>query len=365
MSFLTNLISSFPLLSYSIHHITLFSSHFHSHLISSHHTSHHHSHSLFSHSIHVFILTTFHVFSYHLIFITLITSHIHLSFISHHPHSILLSFHHSRTFHFSTPPFHHGALLDFLKTHFHPFHLSYPPIHYSILLSILFQLHHPHHHSSLLFILIRIYVLYTFISIHSHLILFHFIISIHSLSLYWLIIFNVQWYSHTSLSITLFHFIYSHSHLSIFHPTHTIHLISSLLIYVSLLWDQYHVCFYTPYRIIICCFDRKHSLSIRRNRFCLWWQIRERQHRMMRKWESEYLWVGGNRCSRSMHNRSGFHWMLIEGYLHQSNTKSILSRITDPIFLKFLSSPLNSVNEGRSIHSSSHSFSLRIVNVFL
>ena len=181
MSFLTTLISSFPLLSYSIHHITLSSSHFHSHLISSHHTSHHHSHSLLSHRIHLFILTTFHVFSHHLICITLITSHIHLSFIPHHPHSILLPFHHSRIFHFSTHPFHHGALRDFLKTHFLSFHLSYTLIHYSILVSFLFHLHHPHHHSSLLFIPIIIHVLYASIPI----------------SLF---------FSTTSITITLIHF---------------------------------------------------------------------------------------------------------------------------------------------------------------
>ena len=168
MSFLTTLISSFPLLSYSIHHITLSSSHFHSHLISSHHTSHHHSRCLLFHRIHVFILTTFHVFSHHLICITLITSHIHLSFFPHHPHTILLTFHHFRFFHILTHPFHHGALRDFLKTHFHQFHLAYPLIHYSILLSFLFLLHHRHHHTSLLFILIRIHVLYSFICIHSH-----------------------------------------------------------------------------------------------------------------------------------------------------------------------------------------------------
>ena len=168
MSFLTTLITSFPLLFYSIHHVTLSSSHFHSHLISSHHTSHHHSHCLLSHTIHLFIITTFHVFSHHLICITLITSHIHLSFIPHHPPSILLPFHHSRIFHFSTHPFHHGALRDFLKTNFLSFHLAYPCIHYSILLSILFHLHHRHHHTSLLFIPIRIYVLYPFISIHSY-----------------------------------------------------------------------------------------------------------------------------------------------------------------------------------------------------
>ena len=171
MSFLTTLISSFHLLSYSNHHIILSSSHFHSHLISSQHTSHHHSHYLLSHRIHLFILTTFHAFSHHLICITLITSHIHLSFIPHHSHSILLPFHHSRIFHFSTHPFHHGALRDFLRTHFQPFHLAYPSIHYSILLSILFHLHHPHHHTSLLFIPIRIFVLYSFIFIYSYTIL--------------------------------------------------------------------------------------------------------------------------------------------------------------------------------------------------
>ena len=171
MSFLTTLISSFPLLSYSIHQLTIYSSHFRSYLISSLHTSHQHSLCLLSYTIYLFILTTFHAFSHHLICITLITSHIHLSFIPHLPHSIFLPFHHSRIFHFSTHPFHHGALRDFLKTHFHSFHSSYTPIHYSILLSILFHVHHCHHHTSLFFIRFRIYVLYAFISIHSHTIL--------------------------------------------------------------------------------------------------------------------------------------------------------------------------------------------------
>ena len=52
---------------------------------------------------------------------------------------------------------------------------------------------------------------------------------------------HVLWYSVTS-SPTLFHFIHSYFHSSILHPTHTIHLFSSLLIYVSQLWDLYHVC---------------------------------------------------------------------------------------------------------------------------
>ena len=85
----------------------------------------------------------------------------------------------------------------------------------------------------------------------------------------------------------------------------------------------------------------------------------------MRKWENGYLRIGWNRCTWSCTHRSRFHRMIIEGYLHQSNTKSILSRITEPIRLKLKSFPLNSVNEGRSIHSSTHSISLRIANVFL
>ena len=220
MSFLTTLISSFPLLSYSIHHITLSSSLFLSHLISSHHTSHHHSHSLLSHTSLLFILTTFHAFSHHLICITLITSHIHLSFIPHHPHSILLPFHHSRIFHFSTHPFHHGALRDFLKTHFHPFHLAYPPIHYSILLFILFQLHHSHHHSSLPFIPIRIYVLYPFIFIHSHPILPH----------------NHFYHTHSyPLPFQYFHSIpFHHSHsFPISLLTHHSHTFSGTLLYIN------------------------------------------------------------------------------------------------------------------------------------
>ena len=210
MSFLTTLISSLSLLSYFIHQLTLSSSHFHYHLISSHHTSRHHSHSLLYHHIHVFILTTFLAFSHHLICIALITSYIHISFIPHHPHSILLPFHHSRIFHFSTHPFHHGALRDFLKTHFHLFHLSHSPIHYSILLSILFHLHHPHHHSSLLFIPIHIYVLCPFMSIHFHPIL------------------------------PINHFKHTHSYPFPFHSSHSIPFYHSHSIPISLLTPDYH-----------------------------------------------------------------------------------------------------------------------------
>ena len=107
------------------------------------------------------------------------------------------------------------------------------------------------------------------------------------------------------------------------------------------------------------------GMGIRRTCFRVWWLIREQQHRMMRKGENDNLRIGWNGSRKSSKHRIWFHQMIIEGYLHQSNNKSILSRITDPIFSKLCSSPLNSVNEGRSIHSSTHSISLRIVNVFL
>ena len=106
-------------------------------------------------------------------------------------------------------------------------------------------------------------------------------------------------------------------------------------------------------------------MGIRGNGFCLWWLIREQQHRMMRKWENEYLRIGGNRSSGSRNHRIGFHCMTIEGYLIQSITKWLLSRITEPIYQKLKLSPLKVVSEGRSIHSSTYSISLRIVNVFL
>ena len=147
--------------------------------------------------------------------------------------------------------------------------------------------------------------------------------------------------STTSITLTLihihsiplipFHFIIPfHFHSSILHP-HSIHIVSLLLLFVSQLLDQCLVCSDTRYRMFICCVDKKHSLSIRRTCFCLWWLIREQQHRMMRKWENGYLRIGGNRCTRSWENRSRFHQMITEGYLHQSNTKSLLSRIIERV----------------------------------
>ena len=194
------------------------------------------------------------------------------------------------------------------------------------------------------------------------------ILSIHSISSFPFISNSIFCLLILTRSLLSSPFIFCRSHS--FHPIlfsflFSIHIISSPLIFVYLLWNLIHVCSVTCCLIIICCVDRKQFQSIRRNSYCLWCMIREQQHRMMRKWENGYLRIGGNRWNRSNLHWSGFHWMIIEGYLHQSNTKSILSRITEPIFAKLFQSPLNSVNEGRSIHSSTHSISLRIVNVFL
>ena len=169
---------------------------------------------------------------------------------------------------------------------------------------------------------------------------------------------------HHSNPLILFHHSHSfpislltlHSHTSnrylpfIFHRSHSFHPSIFLFLYLPsytshsyrffashlrfLLWDLIHVCSDSRYHMFICSVDRKHTQSIRRTCFCLWCMIREHQHRMMRKWENAYLMIGGNRCSRSTNHRSRFHQTIIEWYLHQSNTKSILSRITDPIFLK-------------------------------
>ena len=172
----------------------------------------------------------------------------------------------------------------------------------------------------------------TLIYFHSNtLIPFHFIIFIQLLFLFWLIILTRSVVFCPSLFTALILFSNSYYHSSIFHSLHPIHLVSSLLIFVFQLWDHSLFCSDSCYHMFICSVDRKHSLSIRRNRFCLWWLIRERQHRMMRKWENGYLRVGGNRWTGSTNHRSWFHWMINEGCLHQSNTKSILSRITEPI----------------------------------
>ena len=85
----------------------------------------------------------------------------------------------------------------------------------------------------------------------------------------------------------------------------------------------------------------------------------------MMRWERVYLRIGGNGCRRRIHHRNQFHQMIIEGCLHQSIANAILLRITEPICLKLNPFPLKQVNEGRSVHSYTHSISLFIVNVFL
>ena len=192
MSFLITLISSFPLLSYSIHQLTLSSSHFHSHLISSHHTSHHHSHCLLSsyssiHFNHIpCLLSSSHLHhAHHLAY----SSIIHPTSSSFHPPSIP-SFSHFSFFHSSILPwcssrfpqnsfspisftipfyslFHppflfysstHSLLFSFsLSSHFITSHftssfslsplLSYSSIHSNHIPCLLssFHLHHPHH----------------------------------------------------------------------------------------------------------------------------------------------------------------------------------------------------------------------------
>ena len=93
------------------------------------------------------------------------------------------------------------------------------------------------------------------------------------------------------------------------------------------------------------------GMKIRYTGILLWWLIREQEHRMMMRWENEYLRIGGNRCTRSSNYRIGFHLMIIEGYLVRSITKWLLSRITEPICSKIQLYPLKLVNEGRSVHS--------------
>ena len=126
------------------------------------------------------------------------------------------------------------------------------------------------------FFLLTTSITLTLIHFHSiSLIPFHFIIPIHFLFIFWLLILSRSVVSCPSFSTAFIHFIHFSSHFSIFHPIHPILIVSSLLIFVSLLWDLFHVCSDSRYFIVIWCVDRKHSQSIRRICFCLWWQIRE------------------------------------------------------------------------------------------
>ena len=86
---------------------------------------------------------------------------------------------------------------------------------------------------------------------------------------------------------------------------------------------------------------------------------------MMTIREYDYSCIESNRCTGSFWTRTGFHLITAVRYLHRSIIKSILSRVIVPIFWKLYCPPRKDVNEGRSTHSSTHSISLRIVNVFL
>ena len=263
------------------------------------------------------------------------------------------------------------SLISFIIAFYSLFHPPFHPISTPSPSSPLIPAIHSYYHPCLLCIHSHPFPSHS----SSHTLLSHSLLSIpisilsfHSISSFQFISIFLSWLFVLSRSMVLYNFIihrYHSLHPILFSFLFSIYLFSSLLIFFSLLWDQYHVCSDSRYRIIICCVDRKHSQSIRRNRLCSLCMIREQRHRMMRKWENEYLRIGGNRCSRSSNHRSWFHRMIIEGYLHQSNAKSILSRITEPILWKLYKSPLNSVNEERSVHSSTHSISLRIVNVLL
>ena len=74
------------------------------------------------------------------------------------------------------------------------------------------------------------------------------------------------------------------------------------------------------------------------------------KHRMMMRGDNTYLKIGGNRYTESSPHRVEFHWIVIEGCLVQRITKSVLSRITEPIQSKFSPSPLKVVNDGRSTY---------------
>ena len=254
MSFLTTLISSFPLLSYSIHHITLSSSHFHSHLISSHHTSHHHSHCLLSHTIHLFILTTLtcllsssHLHhAHHLAY----SSIIHPTSSSFHPPSIP-SFSHFSLFHSSISPWcssrfpqNSFSLISFIIPSYSLFHPPFHPISPSSPSSPLISAFHSHSH--LCSLSIHLHLLPSHSSSHplqSHSLLSISIpmLSFHSIASFSFISYSsfdssfsrVRWYHRFSLSIPLFHLIHYSYHSSIFYPIHTIHIVSSLLVYVS------------------------------------------------------------------------------------------------------------------------------------
>ena len=105
------------------------------------------------------------------------------------------------------------------------------------------------------FFLLPTSITLTLIHFHSNpLIPFHFIIPIHLLFLFWFLV--------LTRSVVSSPFIIYRSHS--FHPIlssflFSIHFFSSLRLFVSLIWDLFHVCFVTCYLIVISCVDFKHS----------------------------------------------------------------------------------------------------------
>ena len=86
--------------------------------------------------------------------------------------------------------------------------------------------------------------------------------------------------------------------------------------------------------------------------------------------ENDYYRIQPNRCIGSCCCRNWFRWMCSESHLHQSTSKSILSRVIVPMFWKLYCPPLKDVNEGRSIYSSfryltSHRHRVSVVVWFL
>ena len=268
MSFLTTLISSFPFLSYSIHHLTLSSSHFHSHLISSwsHFTS---SFSLsplsFYSSIHTnhipFLLLSSHLHhAHHLAY----SSIIHPASSSFHPPSIP-SFSHFSLFHSSISPWCSSRFpqnsfspISFIIPSYSLFHPPFLPIStpspssplipafhfYSHLCSLSIHFHPFPSHSS-----------YQPLQSHSLLSIFIPVLSFHYLS-------SFQFISYSTFDSSL-------SHVQWFPALHYLSLsfISSIPILIPL-----SAILHIPF---IGCVDRKHSLSIRRICLCLWWLIQE------------------------------------------------------------------------------------------
>ena len=92
---------------------------------------------------------------------------------------------------------------------------------------------------------------------------------------------HVLWYPRPSSSLALFHFIHSHSYFSIFFLC--IPLLSFLRFLSTSLNHEFFTMFVRIVSTVICCVDRKHSRSIRRNCLCFWCMIREQWHQMIRK----------------------------------------------------------------------------------